>query len=61
MSQHAAKADGGNIGVLYCAELPVCAQVTTLATLTGKAEGVAVGYSTKVSASAPTTLRYARD
>jgi hypothetical protein len=34
MSQQAAKADGGNIGVLYCAELPVCAQVTTLATLT---------------------------
>ena len=49
----AAKQYGSKLGNLYCAELPACAATQTLLQGFGQPLGVAVNYSSKVSASAP--------
>jgi branched-chain amino acid transport system substrate-binding protein len=49
----AAKQSGAKLGNLYCAELPACAVTQTLLQGFGGPLGVAVSYSSKVSASAP--------
>ena len=49
----AAKQNGSKLGNLYCAELPACAATQTLLQNFGQPLGLAVSYSSKVSASAP--------
>jgi branched-chain amino acid transport system substrate-binding protein len=48
-----ARQNGPELGNLYCAELPACASTVTLLQAFGRPLGVAVTYSSKVSASAP--------
>jgi branched-chain amino acid transport system substrate-binding protein len=51
---YAAKKVGAtNIGNLYCAETPSCAQAVALLRSTAKALGLTVGYVTEISASQP--------
>jgi branched-chain amino acid transport system substrate-binding protein len=42
-----------NLGFMYCAEAPVCAESVPKLTATGKAQGVPVVYNTKISSTAP--------
>jgi branched-chain amino acid transport system substrate-binding protein len=48
-----AKAHGPKMGNLFCAESPACASTTALLSGFGKDQGLSVGYSSTVSASAP--------
>ena len=49
----AKKVGAGNIGNLYCAESPSCAQAVALLRSTAKALNLSVGYVTQISASQP--------
>ncbi|MCX4092515.1 ABC transporter substrate-binding protein [Nocardia sp. alder85J] len=49
----AKQAGAANLGFLYCAEAPVCAESATKLTDAGKEHGLPVTYNTKISATAP--------
>jgi branched-chain amino acid transport system substrate-binding protein len=49
----AARSNGPNLGELYCAELPACANTIGLFQAFGSSTGASLSYSAKVSASAP--------
>jgi branched-chain amino acid transport system substrate-binding protein len=49
----AAKVNGLNMGILYCAEAPQCAQVVPAVQAAAKAQNVTVSFTSKISSSAP--------
>jgi branched-chain amino acid transport system substrate-binding protein len=49
----AKQAGATNMGILYCAESPICAQLVPGTTPAAKADGVPVVYSAEISATAP--------